>query len=125
MLIPSCQAVFGSPSIAAEGWKTRRSPTTDDAVAPVSVSGTDTTGADEVCGAPEARPEAVGAPEAEPDGTTASDGFELTADEAVPRSSEPPTTTATPTMTPSTPTTTSHLRIPPPPDVSPGVVVVV
>src|SRR3954468_3251619 len=39
----------------------------------------------------------------------------LAADEALPRRSEPPATTATPTTIPITPTITSHRSTPPPP----------
>src|SRR3954451_16338006 len=112
--LPSCQQVFGSPSIALAGWNLARSPTTDDAVAPWSASGTETAGPADDPAAPDAPPEARGAPDEDVDGRTAREGFVLAADEALPRRSDPPATTATPTTIPITPTITSHRSTPPP-----------
>src|SRR5262245_1893748 len=76
-LIPSCQEVFASPSMAIVGWNLARSPTTDEAVAPVSLRGTDTAGLAEVVGEPEEPPDESGPAEPPADGTTAREGFSL------------------------------------------------
>src|SRR5512133_395316 len=68
-LLPSCQQVRGSPSMAFPGWNFARSPTTDEATAPVSTraTGLGATGDGAAVGSPDGV-SAVGAP---PEGASA------------------------------------------------------
>src|SRR3954451_20219526 len=109
--LPSCQHVFASPSIALSAWNLARSPTTEDAAAPLSASGTDTAASADAVAPDE--PGEDGRPDPPPDPAIATDGAALAFEDAEPRSSVVAATTPTPTMTPRTPTTISHLSSPP------------